>query len=737
MWKEYSMNHIKNNKSTSISIMVAALIASLFISLICGVFYNMWADNIARLIQKEGDWQGRLVGSISKDDIKTIESFSNVEKVIFEMDDTSGKTVVSVYFNHWRSIYKELPQIARKIGLDTEKGNAKILFHNELLSEYFIFSPEEKKNPPLLLTFYVLVMLAACFSLVLIIRSAFGVSMNTRIQQLGILQSVGATPRQIRTALMQEAFILCTAPVLIGIGAGLGLCLLFLKFANHITVALGEAGAAFHYSPAVFLVTIFMCLFTVLLSAWLPARKLSKLSPMEAIRGNAGEPTGKKKKKSLLPLLFGLEGELAVKSMQARKKAYWTSALSLGLAFLVFSIFLDFMTLSGISTKHTYFERYKDTWDFMVTVRNMDSQDRELRSGIRNISGVLACTAYRKETAYTYLTEEMQSDELRSLGGIAKLKEDTAEKSGEYLIEVPLIILDDASFEEYCSDAGVAAGALGEPAGVAVNTIWDSENSNFRYKQYIPFLTTQENRRLALFTDTESATGGFSLKIGAYTDQTPNLREEYNNYSLVQILSESTYISEVDPFYESGNEMYFNITTDSSDKGADIQEKLSALLEKRYDYTLEGRAEEEAFNEAVSKGYLLLTGTLCGLLACIGIASVFSNTLGFLYQRKREFARYLSVGMTPGGMKKLLLAEAVRVGVKPLLISIPFNLLFVVFAVNASYLDPMEFIEQMPVIPLTVFAVIILGAVGAAYYIGGRKLRQSDMAQILKNDAMY
>lgn len=31
---------------------------------------------------------------------------------------------------------------------------------------------------------------------------------------------------------------------------------------------------------------------------------------------------------------------------------------------------------------------------------------------------------------------------------------------------------------------------------------------------------------------------------------------------------------------------------------------------------------------------------------------VFSNTLGFVRQRKREFARYMSVGMTRGEMKK-------------------------------------------------------------------------------------
>ena len=48
----------------------------------------------------------------------------------------------------------------------------------------------------------------------------------------------------------------------------------------------------------------------------------------------------------------------------------------------------------------------------------------------------------------------------------------------------------------------------------------------------------------------------------------------------------------------------------------------------------------------------VIFGGFCVLLAVIGIGNVFSNTLGFVRQRKREFARYLSVGLTPEGMKR-------------------------------------------------------------------------------------
>ena len=59
-------------------------------------------------------------------------------------------------------------------------------------------------------------------------------------------------------------------------------------------------------------------------------------------------------------------------------------------------------------------------------------------------------------------------------------------------------------------------------------------------------------------------------------------------------------------------------------------------------------------------GYKLIIGALCVLLAFIGIANVFSNTLGFIRQRKQEFARYMSIGMTPEGMRKNVLDRSPR-----------------------------------------------------------------------------
>ena len=57
---------------------------------------------------------------------------------------------------------------------------------------------------------------------------------------------------------------------------------------------------------------------------------------------------------------------------------------------------LCFFTLSGISTNHTYFERYQDAWDVMVTVKDTGIENIEQAEEINELQGV-------KTVSYTHL----------------------------------------------------------------------------------------------------------------------------------------------------------------------------------------------------------------------------------------------------------------------------------------------------------------------------------------------
>lgn len=143
----------------------------------------------------------------------------------------------------------------------------------------------------------------------------------------------------------------------------------------------------FGYHPLILVVTLLIAGVTIGVSVWLPARKLSRMTPLDAIK-NAGDGQLKRRKDSrILSLLFGVEGELAGNALKAQKKALRTASLSLFFSFLAFTLMQCFFSLSAISTKETYFEKYQDAWDIMVTVKDEEMGAFGETEQIRALSG--------------------------------------------------------------------------------------------------------------------------------------------------------------------------------------------------------------------------------------------------------------------------------------------------------------------------------------------------------------
>lgn len=732
MWKDYSASFIKKNRASSVSIMVAAFISALFLSLLCSLFFNFWNYEVERIILEEGDWQGRITGEIDENDLNMIQNFANVENVIVNEELSEGSDIaVDVYFKNIRTIYQDMPLITEKLGLGPNAAS----YHELLLSRYLVHDPQDEE-PPLLMAFYLVILIIVSLSLILIIHNSFAVSMNARIHQFGIFSSIGATPGQIRTCLMQEAAVLCAVPILvgsvIGIGFSCGTISLINLFAADVA---GRHEAGFQYHPLVFLAAIAVSVLTVLISAWLPARKLSRLTPLEAIR-NTGELRLKKKKHSrILSLLFGMEGELAGNALKAQKKALRTSTLSLTLSFLGFTVMLCFFTLSGISTNHTYFERYRDAWDVMVTVKDTGIEKIDQLEEIRGLQGVRSSVVYQKAAAVCSIPETNISDEVNALGGLETIADSSVTAGeGSYLVQAPIVIMDDTGFEEYCEQIGV----IPETNGVIVlNRIWDSINSNFRYKEYVPFIKEEQNT-IILQNDAQ-AENSVEVPVLAFTQKTPVLREEYAGYGLVQLIPLSVWKEIAGQIGNAETDIYIRVL---AEEGITLMElnaleaEIMQVVSYKYRLESENRIREKVSDESMRKGFMLILGAFCASLAVIGIANVFSNTLGFLRQRKREFAQYMSVGMTPENMRKMFCIEALAIAGRPLLITLPLTVLFAGFMITASYLNPMEFIAKIPIVPIVIFILAIFGFVALGYYIGGKRMLNCNLADALRNDSI-
>ena len=470
----------------------------------------------------------------------------------------------------------------------------------------------------------------------------------------------------------------------------------------------------------------------------MPARKLSRLTPLEAIK-NTGELQLKRKKKSpLLTCLFGLEGELAGGALKAQKRALRTASLSLIFSFLAFTIMQSFFALSGISTRETYFERYQGVWDIMVTVKDTDVDSFSEAQKLQEISGIRSAIVYQKAMAKRIIAEDEISEDMKSLGGFTVAGDNYVRKTdGGWLVNVPIVILDDASFLAYCEQIGITPQLNG---AVIWNQIRDVTNPDFRHPRYMPYVKGENAVSILRQSGKEEMTA--EVPVLSYTEKVPVLREEYatlDYYELVHFIPVSLWKEIKGQIGGSEEDAYIcmlgreNVTSGELDA---LQGQVDSLIAGNYKTESENRIQEAEANDKQIQGMMTIFGGFCVLLAVIGIGNVFSNTLGFVRQRKREFARYMSVGMTQGEIKKMFCVEALTIAGRPILITLPLAVITVGYLLKISYIEVGTFLAEAPLIPIMIFMLAIWGIVAFAYYLGWRNIRKINLAEVLRDDTM-
>lgn len=719
--------------------MIAAFISALLLSLLCGEFYNLWKYEVERIKLEDGEWQSRVAGEFDKEDIELIKNFIGVkDAVINEKESKDIETVVDIYFYDNSAVLKDTPRIAELLGISPEA----VTYHYELLAMYLIRSSQDTA-PRLLFPMFLLITVMASLSLIIIIHNAFAVTMNARIHQFGIFSSIGATPKQIRTCLLQEAAALCVLPVVTGNLLGIAGVMGITRISNALGSGVeGRHGAVFGYHPLVLALTLFVTVITIWISAWLPAGKLSRMTPLEAIK-NTGELQLKRRKNSrILALVFGVEGELAGNALKAQKKALRTSSLSLLLAFMAFTLMQCFFTMTEISTRETYFERYQDKWDIMTTVKDAEVDSFGETEQIQGLSGVESAVVYQKAAAKRIITEEEMSEEMKAFGGFSYASGNyVTVTDGGWLVNAPIVILDDNSFLDYCEQIGITPQLNG---AVILNQIRDVTNPDFRHPEYMPYIkahNTGENE-ISVLRQSGNEEAAVEVPVLSYTEEVPVLREEYatlDYYELVHFMPVSLWKEIKEQIGNTEEDAYIRVLAGENatlDTLNALQTEITQLVSQKYTVISENRIQEYDTNNKQLQGMMAILGGFCVLLAIIGIGNVFSNTLGFVRQRKREFARYMSVGLMPEEIRKMFWIEALMIAGRPVLITLPLAVIAVWYMLRLSYLEAGEFLAEAPLTPIAVFGFTVLISVLSAYYLGWRSVRKINLAEVLRDDTM-
>jgi len=473
------------------------------------------------------------------------------EKAV-EADD---RLTVYLRFENPRTAYGDIETIARSVGFRPDEfGDYPVRVHSSLLSKYFIF-PEtvggiswEALGVPLM---YGTIALLVAALFILIIYNAFALSADMRLYQLGILQSIGASPGQIGRSVIFEAVLLAAFAIPVGLILGYGLDWFLFHTINQMWGIRNGMDVVFTFGIPAALPAVLLALLTVWISALLPVRKIRKISPIQAIRQGSESRIKRPKRHRRSAPFLNIETELAAVSFSSRKRSYRTALISLTISFLLLNVFLSMMTITDIQNRVIYAAAPSEQRHMGITIVDGRTVDPEFQDELRRLPGIKTAIFSSSVPAAMWVTEEQESAELKEAGGLAwaagTKKYYVYGEGGRYRVRTDIIALDDASFVDYCRRIGADPQLFynaKKPYVIAVNQIKDCTVPGRRQESFIPFLKLQTGEHILCSEkvyEEDVSEYIFETEIGFVAEQMPTIGYEQGNYRLNQIMPLSVY----------------------------------------------------------------------------------------------------------------------------------------------------------------------------------------------------
>ncbi|MFJ6757642.1 ABC transporter permease [Streptomyces sp. NPDC091273] len=126
---------------------------------------------------------------------------------------------------------------------------------------------------------------------IFLIFNTFSMLVAQRTREIGLMRAIGADSGQVLKSVVVEAFLLGVVGSVLGVGAGVGLAVGLMKIMGQMGMHLSTDDLTVAWTTPV--VGIVLGVLVTVVSAFVPARRAGKVSPMAALR-ESGTPGDKK-----------------------------------------------------------------------------------------------------------------------------------------------------------------------------------------------------------------------------------------------------------------------------------------------------------------------------------------------------------------------------------------------------------------------------------------------------------
>ena len=615
-------------------------------------------------LTNEGTHIYKIVGIVDR---SNFESYSASGYTVFTLDVNSDKGNVNLYvmFNKNKKIIKQSEELAKELNY-----NGDINYNSTLLA---LYGESTYGNVMSSMGGMMIIMLSlVSIGCIIVIYNSFAISVMERKKEFGLLSSIGATKKQLAHTFFFEAVVVGVIGIIFGIlGAYIGIGCVVLVINNLISDML-DYKLYLVTNPLFIIIPVIFMIVVIGVSAFIPSRRASKVSPIEAIRQNDDIKINKKKIRTskLVLKLFGIEGEIALKNIKRNKKKYRVTIVSLFISIVLFISFSSYMnytlnTASSVMGEVPY--------DYQISYFGDDpNNDKEALDKINEVvksSDVKEYVSYSVSNLsiignYTYSDEYL--DFYKSAYGDNGIK---ALNNLKYQ-SIYILVLDDNSYNKYKKLIG-----LDKDSVILLNKFKGvSYGGNKRVNYDIPVINNGNiNIKICNFDDSEEdvdTTKYCNKNIDNIfvTNKSFDLIEEFSymdDFKL--IVNKKLYDSISD---SSAHYTQFNIISDNTSN----IDKLTKDLDKysNVNYTNVKEAMKQA-NNLILVVKILMYGFI-SLVTLIGVTSVFNTISTSMALRKREFAVLRSIGLTNRGFNKILFFESLFFGMKSLIFAIPVSI---------------------------------------------------------------
>jgi putative ABC transport system permease protein len=660
----------------------------------------------------------------------------------------TDKVDISIIAYDPRSIYTRAPEMAKSAGLEMVTGSngqpAESIAYNEDLLSWMGASGRSNYArffPVILAT---LVTLIVCGS-ALVIYNAFAISIGERKKQFGMFASVGATAAQIRRTVLVEAGIIGVIAIPLGIlGAIVGVGIL-LKLTQGIVAQLindAEQGMQLVVSPLVIGLTVLFSAATILLSAWIPARRASRVSPIDAIRQSGEIEEGKPLNLRTNPLIrrvFGFEGELALKSLKRDRKRYRTTLLSLMISIILFVAFNSLMLYTN-TTQNVAVKAMN--YDLQIDLDYRQSHASQFADLVSQLPEVRRVTYRRSHySLYVPLRAVITDAAYQALQDLNSLKLENLPRpveGGTYAFVVEVTAVGPSEFAHYAAQLGLDVKQYSNPAaplGILVNH--PSLRQNGRLYDFDLFnLKPGDTMTVSKMPEWSSHIGddspaSLTWTIGAVTRETP-LGLMGITLTPELIVSDAVFDALSDQLLEVGPINGGNMTVKSDDPDAAL-----VAIERLYKSTVGGNFSYYSmadFNKSRNLTTLLTNLFFYGfltLITLIGLTNIINTLDTSIKLRRREFAMLKSVGLTPGGFRRMLRYESLFYGLTALLYGLPLGIALSLF-IYYQFGGVSTFAFTLPWGAILACVAGILAIVFVTMMISGAMIRNDNIVDTIK-----